>query len=157
MCGTSRSGTCMVKRNLLTGKNSEICLEVCQRDWTASYTDLLECCLVPTLSEGRKNAKLCHLYKIIHGLADCQMAPVSIRTLTHNTRRSNPVQLQPISVHSSQFQCSFYPHTISLCMEFSILICWFFAVHLVIQTLTYVVIVIIILLFRFVYLTSYYY
>ena len=90
-------------------KTQKFALRVCCKDWSASYTDLLECCQIPSLSTRRRNAKLCQLYKIIFGLADCQMAPVSVRTLNHNTRRSNPMQLQNIFAKTSQFQYSFYP------------------------------------------------
>ena len=110
----------LVKDIQLLERTQKFALRVCCRDWTASYTDLLERCHVPTLSDRRRNAKLCHLYKIVYGLADCQMAPVSARTLTYNTRRSNPVQLQCMFAQSSQFQYSFYLHTISLWNDLSI-------------------------------------
>ena len=92
-------------------------LRVCCRDWTALYADLLKRCHVLTLSDSHRNAKL---YKIVYGLANCQMAPVSARTLTYNTRRSNPVQFQSVFAQSSQFQYSFYPHTISLWNDLSL-------------------------------------
>ena len=79
----------------------------------ATYPDLLNSTHLPTLSDRRKVAKLCHLYKIVHGLTDCQSVPVSQKPITYSRRR-NPIQLQQPSTRSTQFHFSFYPHTISI-------------------------------------------
>ena len=89
-------------------------LRVCCKNWSASYCDLLESCQVPRLSNRQRRVKLCHLFKIIYGLSDCEMAPIVYRTLNYSSRRSNLVQVQTLFARSSQFQFSFYPHTISL-------------------------------------------
>ena len=70
-------------------------LKVCQKNWSASYEDLLYSANIPTLSDQRKTAKLCHLYKIIYGLTDCNRSPVIQRPNTL-TRYRNPVQLQQL-------------------------------------------------------------
>ena len=72
--------------------------------------------LHPCFYARRKIAKLCHLYKLVY---DCQNAPVVQRPPNYSRRR-NPIQLQQVSTHSSQFHFSFYPHTISLWNNLSI-------------------------------------
>ena len=88
-------------------------LRVCQKSWSAPYHELLNSTNVHKLSTRRKNAKLCQLYKIIYGLTDCESNPVIVKPTTL-TRHRNPVQLQQLRFHSSQFQFSFYPHSISM-------------------------------------------
>ena len=61
----------------LLERTQKFALRVCCKDWSASYCDLLECCQVPSLSDRRRIAKMCHLYKIIYGIADCEMAPIT--------------------------------------------------------------------------------
>ena len=88
-------------------------LKVCQKSWSASYNELLEATNVQRLSTRRKRAKLCQLYKIIYGLTDCEPSPAVVKPTTL-TRHRNPVQLQQLRFHSSHFQFSFYPHSISM-------------------------------------------
>ena len=103
-----------------TEKTQKFALRVCTREWSASYPDLLECCQVPTLSARRTTAKLCHLYKIIYGLADCEMAPIVQRVPKYSCRRSNPVQLKSLFAHTSHFQFSYYSHSIVLWNDLSV-------------------------------------
>ena len=49
----------------LLERTQKFALRVCCKNWSASYCDLLECCQVPSLSDRRMIAKMCHLYKII--------------------------------------------------------------------------------------------
>ena len=88
-------------------------LRVCTKEWSSAYPDLLNSTHLPTLSERRKVAKLCHLYKIFRGLTDCQSAPVFQKPITYSGRR-NPIQLKQLNTHSTQFHFSFYPHAISI-------------------------------------------
>ena len=94
-------------------KCQKFALRVCMRGWFSTYPDLLNSTRISTLLNRCKTAKLCHLYKIVHCLSDCQSAPVTQKPITYSRRR-NPIQLQQLSTHSSQFHFSFYPHTISL-------------------------------------------
>ena len=87
---------------------------MCYREWTCQYEHLLERAKLPTLSERRKRAKLCHLFKIVHELTDCQVAPVYTKMLSYNTRQVSNLSLQDLRANTSQFLFSFYPHTISL-------------------------------------------
>ena len=89
-------------------------LRMCYREWTCQYEHLLERAKLPTLSERRKRAKLCHLFKIVHELTDCQVAPVHTKMLSYNTRQVSNLSLQDLRANTSQFLFSFYPHTISL-------------------------------------------
>ena len=98
--------------NLLE-KSQKFALQVCTRNWSASYEDLLNTTHVSSLSDRRKAAKLCHLYKLVYNLIDCQNAPVVVRDPIYSRCR-NPIQLQQVSTHTSQFHSSFYPDTISL-------------------------------------------
>ena len=50
-------------------------------------------------------------YKLVYELTDCQNVPVVQIPFSHSRHR-NPIQLQHVATHSSQFQYSFYPHTI---------------------------------------------
>ena len=56
-----------VRDTELLEKTQRFALRVCCKDWSALYYDLLERCQVPSLSDCRGTAKVCHLYKIIHG------------------------------------------------------------------------------------------
>ena len=98
----------------LLEKTQKFALRVCCKDWSASYDDLLSHCQVPSLSDRRRTAKMCHLYKIIYGIADCANAPITHRTLQYNCRRSNPIQIQALFAQTSHYQFSFFPHSISL-------------------------------------------
>ena len=89
-------------------------LRLCYRDWTCRYEQLLERARLPTLSERRKQAKLCQLFKIVHELTDCQVAPVHTKVPTYSTRQVSNLSLKDHRANSSQFLFSFYPHSISL-------------------------------------------
>ena len=41
-------------------------LKVCLKSWSANYSELLERSHLPTLQARRREAKLCHLYKIVN-------------------------------------------------------------------------------------------
>ena len=104
----------------LVEKTQKFALRVCTRNWSASYPELLEHCQVPTLSERRTTAKLCHLYKILYGLADCEVAPIAQKVPKYSCRRSHPVQLQSIFARTSHFQSTYYCHSISLWNDLSV-------------------------------------
>ena len=104
----------LIKDIELLERTQRFALRVCCKNLSASYCDLLETYQVSRLSDRRRIAKLCHLYKIIYGQLDCEMAPITHRTLNYSIRRSNPVQIQTLFAQTSHFQFSFYPHSISL-------------------------------------------
>ena len=112
-----RYGTHTLLKTLieLLEKSQKFALRVCTKNWSATYAELLKSTNVPSLSDRRKIAKLCHLYKPVYDLTDCQNAPGPVvQRPPSYSRRRNPIQLQRVTTHSSQFQSSFYPHTISL-------------------------------------------
>ena len=67
-----------VKDINLLEKSQKFALRVCTRNWSATYAELLNFTQVPSLADRRKIAKLCHLYKLVHELTDCQNAPVDL-------------------------------------------------------------------------------
>ena len=87
---------------------------MCFRDWSCPYQELLVQAETPSLAERRERAKLCHLYKIVHGLTDCQSAPVQVKPPAYNTRQVTDFTLENIRANTSQFLYSFFPHSISL-------------------------------------------
>ena len=113
-------GSLSGKDIVLLEKTQKFALKVFSKNWSASYTELLEFCHISTLSKRRRVAKLCHLYKIMFGLTDCHLIPVTVRTLNYSSRKKNPLQLQHMFAQSSQLQYSFYPHTISLWNDLSL-------------------------------------
>ena len=44
-------------------------LRICSKEWEKEYTELLDCFELPTLQNRCFYLKICHLYKIIHGLS----------------------------------------------------------------------------------------
>ena len=89
---------------------------ICTRLSSNLNTSKLDRAETPKLSERRKRAKLCHLYKILHGLTDCQTAPVQVKSPAYDTRQVSNFTLENIRANSSQFLFlySFFPHSISL-------------------------------------------
>ena len=79
-----------------------------------AHQELLVRAEIPSLAERRTRAKLCHLYKIIHGLTDCQSAPVQVKSPAYDTRQVSNLTLENIRANTSQFLYSFFPHSISL-------------------------------------------
>ena len=100
--------------DLLEKKTQKFALRVCYKNWSAHYSDHLDSAHIPTLVQRRRKAKFTHLYKIVFGLTDCEMAPVKERVLKYGSRKVNLTQLQELDAHSSQFKYSFSPHFISL-------------------------------------------
>ena len=101
----------LVKDTQSLEQTQKFALRTCFKDWSCSYEELLARANLPTLAERRKRAKLCHLFKIIHGLTDCQSAPIQVKSPTYNTRQvSNlPVlEQKPLNFNT------FFPHSISL-------------------------------------------
>ena len=70
----------LVKDTQLLEKSQKFALRVCARNWSATYTELLDSTNVPSFSERRKIAKLCQLYKLVYKLIDCQNPPVIKKT-----------------------------------------------------------------------------
>ena len=71
---------------------------VCTKSWDDAYCDMLHTLNIPLLSERRKLLKMCHLYKIIHGLLTFLMHHYcislhKIRTSSHTPSTSDSHKL----------------------------------------------------------------
>ena len=86
-------------------------LRMCMKNWDAAYHDLLDMTQMPTLENRRLYLKLCTLYKIIHG----SFYFPSHVIVPQPSRRIHAVPLlhQPFA-HTTSFQSSFFPSTISV-------------------------------------------
>ena len=71
----------LIKDINLLEKTQRFALKVCAKNWSLSHDELLSHLQLPLLSERRSQAKLCHLFKIMHGLEDFPAAPVKLREL----------------------------------------------------------------------------
>ena len=96
----------LIKDIELLEKAQKLALRVCTRNWSATYAELLNSTHVPSLSNRRKVAKLCQMYKLVYQLSDCQNAPI-VPIPPSYSRRRNPIQLERLTTHSSQFQLQF--------------------------------------------------
>ena len=76
-------------------------LRTCCKDWSSQYTDLLGHTRLPSLASRHKQAKLSHLFKIVHGLTDCQCAPVVRKRPLHNTRQVSDLTLQDLPANTT--------------------------------------------------------
>ena len=79
----------LIKDINLLEKTQRFALKVCAKNWSLSHDDLLSHLQLPLLSERRSQAKLCHLFKIMHGLEDFPAAPVKLRELHYSTSSDN--------------------------------------------------------------------
>jgi hypothetical protein len=84
-------------------------LKVCLKSWNANYNELLEQSHLPTLQARRREAKLCHLFKIINKVTFFPDAPTQARSLTYSSRSVHMKALVPLHAHSSQYLHSFFP------------------------------------------------
>ena len=66
-------------------------LQMCTKQWSSSYDELLSSTSLPSLKERRTQASLCHLYKIIHGETVCRRtyAAIDIKVVTALALLSN--------------------------------------------------------------------
>ena len=71
-------------------------LKVCLKSWSANYSELLERSHLPTLQARRREAKLCHLYKIVNKETFFPDAPTLSRTLSYPSCSVHSKALVPI-------------------------------------------------------------
>ena len=60
----------LIKDTNLLEKKQRFALKVCAKNWSLSHDEPLSHLQLPPLSERCSQAKLCHLFKIMHGLED---------------------------------------------------------------------------------------
>jgi len=62
--------------------------------WNDAYSDMLHTLNIPPLSEKRKLLKMCHLYKIVHGIIHFPNAPLVYKPCTnHFPRHTYPLTI----------------------------------------------------------------
>ena len=94
-------------------------LRICSKQWSHSYSDLLESASIPSLQNRRTFLKLVTLYKFVHGLA---CFPVDIVVPSHIARNSgfvsarsgHELKLQQQFARTSAFQASFVLSSIAV-------------------------------------------
>ena len=86
-------------------KVQKFVLQVCLKTWSSSYEDLLCSANLPTLQNGRKAARIFHLFKIIRDLTDFPESPIEQRKLCYISRSVN---------RTSLYLASFFPATINI-------------------------------------------
>ena len=95
------------------GSVQKFALRVCQKNWLAPYNELLNTMNVDKLSDRRRNAKLCQLYKIVYAITDCMSSPVAVKpTNAHETYEPSPASATQIPLLS--ISVLFHPHFISM-------------------------------------------
>ena len=60
-------------------------LRMCTKSWDSDYDNLLTVTNLPSLKDGRTQACLCHLFKIVHGITEFADAPITHQVLNYNT------------------------------------------------------------------------
>ena len=88
-------------------------LRVCTKSWESDYNSLLLMCNVDLMSDRRKFAQLCLLFKIIAGDASYPNPPYKQVTRQYPARHQNTLQFSVQYARTNQFQSSFFPNTTS--------------------------------------------
>ena len=80
-------------------------LRVCSKRWDYGYSELLEAFNIPSLESRRTYLKLCHLYKILHGL--CYFPENIVNPRSNSTHSSRPHMLHQPFAHTNSFYSTF--------------------------------------------------
>ena len=102
-----------VKDSELLEKTQKFGLKVCLKDWSSDYSSLLSKANIPSLSTRRSQARLTHMYKILHELSDFPDVPLDLRSFHYSSRSDNSMAITPYQCRSTQFLNSFFPRTAS--------------------------------------------
>ena len=94
-------------------KVQRFALRVCLKSWSTDQEHLYSLSRIPALVDRRKQARLCHMYKIVNDQTDFPEAPLQYRAINFVTRSSHSQQLRNIAARTSQYQNSFFPRTIA--------------------------------------------
>ena len=79
-------------------------LRMCLRRWDADRHQVCELSQTPLLSNRRKVARLCHLYKMTNNLTDYPDPPLQPRVLCRNSRSSHGLQFTSFRAKTHSFQ-----------------------------------------------------
>jgi len=85
-------------------------LRVSSKQWDLGYSELLDTCNLPTLENRRLYMKLCHLFKVVHGL--CYFPPGIVLPKTNPSHYFRPYTLQQPFARTNAFYSSFIPDSI---------------------------------------------
>ena len=88
----------------------KLALRVSSKQWDLGYSELLDTCNLPTLENQRLYMKLCHLFKIAHGL--CYFPPGIFLPKTNPSHCFRPYTLQQPFARTNAFYSSFIPDSI---------------------------------------------
>ena len=87
-------------------------LKLCSKQWDTGYHELLNMFSLPSLKTRRLHLKLCHLFKIVHGL--CYFPPDIVAPDTNYTHFPRLFFLQQLFCWTNYFYHSFIPDTIRI-------------------------------------------
>ena len=87
-------------------------LRICSKQWETGYQELLDMFSLPSLENRRMYLKLCHLFKIIHGL--CYFPPEIIAPNQNHTHSLRSFLLQQPFSRTNSFYYSFFPDSIHM-------------------------------------------
>ena len=85
-------------------------LRVCSKQWDWGYSELMDMFNLPSLENRRLYLKLCHLFKIVHGLCNFPSDVVVPKSNPSHISRSYTLH-QPFA-RTSSFYSSFIPDSI---------------------------------------------
>ena len=85
-------------------------LRTCSKQWDRGYFELLETFNIPTLENRRLYLKLCHLFKIVHGL--CFFPSDIVVPKSNPSHFTRPFMLQQPFARTNSLYSSFIPDTI---------------------------------------------
>ena len=94
-------------------KTQKFGLRVCLKNWSSGYNALLSQANIPALTTRRSQARLSHLFKIMHDQTDFPHAPIVRWSFHYNSRFDNSMAIRPFRSHTMQFLNSFFPRTAS--------------------------------------------
>ena len=85
-------------------------LRTCSKQWVCGYSEVLDAFNLPSLENRRLYLKLCHLFKIVHGL--CYFPPDVVVPRTNLSHFSRSYTLQQPFARTNSFYSSFIPDSI---------------------------------------------
>ena len=66
----------LIKDVEILEKMQKFGLKMCLKDWSSDYSNLLTTAKIPTLSSRRSQARLTHMFKIMHEQTDFPDVPI---------------------------------------------------------------------------------
>ena len=79
-------------------KTQKFGLKMCLKDWSSDYSDLMITAKIPTLSSRHSQARLTHMFKIMHEQTDFPDVPIDCQTFHYHSRCDNSMAIKTVSV-----------------------------------------------------------